>query len=501
MTRNPRWTGRLKLTSNVVHLVALLLAIVGLVIADEVETVSLVAILLATVGVLLDALVDIPFPDGDVRNRVIVVGAAILFSIALAITGGLASVFILLPVASIFLAAAAGGIRTSAPVALIAVLGVLIGSWVSGDSIAVEAFVGIPAVYAITAIAFSEVQQALLTESERAEGLVIATSASAGRRERLEATHDLLQDLLKIATSPDVNAVATAHDALRDVGVIVPAIPTRIMKVGEVHLAHRGAIPPEPAGTVIGIARSGVELARLELWTEEFALTPSQRAAIEATVAPVGLALDNDAMVQRLAGMTIQRERVRLARELHDDVAPSIASVGLALDMVLMSESFGPEQERTLEATRTNVTRLVDTIRARVQDLRADRALSITEMAHSLVAEVDAEGPTVIVDIEERTPPRPAIAVEVGSLLAEAFRNCLRHADATVITIAGRVEDQTGSLTVEDNGRGFEVGASAPERFGLIGMRERAALIGATLDVESTPGSGTTVAIAWKERT
>ncbi len=168
-------------------------------------------------------------------------------------------------------------------------------------------------------------------------------------------------------------------------------------------------------------------------------------AAIESSVIPVALALENDRMVQQLAGLTIQRERVRLARELHDDIAPTIASVGLALDMVLGGGDLDASQQRTLEATRSTVTRLVDRIRDRVQDFRADRTISIVELAHSLVAEVDAEGPTVVVDLDERTPPRPAIAIEVGALIAEAFRNAMRHAQPTMITISGRIDESSGS--------------------------------------------------------
>jgi signal transduction histidine kinase len=475
-------------------------AVTGTIASDGLTTSTAFAILAASIGVLLAALVHIPFTDGRVSDKLYVIGGVVFFSIAIALSGGLNSAFVIMPIASIFLAAMAGGVGAAAPIAVLSIAGVLLSTWFQEGTTDIEAFIRVPAIYAITAIAFSEVKRALTTETERADDLVMATRAAEGRTERLEATHDLLEDLLKVATSPDVNAVATAQEALRNIGVIVPSAQSTIVAIGGVNLARRGIVRDDEASDVIAIQRTGIELAYLSLWLDDTQLTPSQREAIRTSVTSVGLALENDAMVQRLAGLTIQRERVRLARELHDDIAPSIASVGLAVDMVLMADNLTPDQHRTLDATRTTVTRLVDRIRGRVQDLRADRSTSIVEMAHSLVAEVDAEGPTVVVDLDERTPPRPAIAAEIRAILTEAFRNALHHADATIITIGGRIDKESGTITVSDNGRGFDQSDPSTNRFGLLGMQERAALIGATLVADTSPDSGTTISLSWEER-
>jgi two-component system sensor histidine kinase DegS len=123
--------------------------------------------------------------------------------------------------------------------------------------------------------------------------------------------------------------------------------------------------------------------------------------------------------------------------------------------------------------------------------------MSLVERAHSLVAEVDADGPTVVVDIEERVPPRPAVAAELAGLLTEAFRNAVEHAGASVIEVTGRVGADGGTMSVTDNGRGFDPSSAKDDRYGLVGMKERAHLIGADLDVTSSPGRGTTVAVSW----
>lgn len=489
----------MRLTSQVVHVGALAIAIIGTAVTDGLSSDAVIATLLASLGVLLSFLVTIPIENDNLRMYAALVGGVALFSAAVALTGGLTSAFVVMPVASIFLAAVAGGIRVAAPVAVVSVGGVLLASWTSGSAVTFDAIVRIPAIYVITAIAFSEVQRALRTESERAERFAQTTTAAAHRRARLEETHDLLEDLLAVATSPDINAVAAAQDALRDVGIVAPDAPSRIIGPGDVVLARRGTPPDTTPTDIIDILSSDRTLAHLELWLDDGVLTPRQHTAIQGAVTPVGLALENDAMVQQLAGLMIQRERVRLARELHDDIAPSAASVGLALDMVLVTGDLSPDQERTIEATRSNITSLVDRIRDRVQDLRADRSVSVVEHAHSLVAEVDIDGPTVVVDIDERTPPRPAIAVEVGALITEAFRNALSHADATVIRIAGRIDDRSGRVSIEDNGTGFDLSSTVDGRYGLVGMQERAKLIGADLDVASSQDQGTRVEVSWEE--
>ena len=461
------------------------------------------AVALSAVGVGIALTVEVPANPADVLGRVrnwlgILVGM-VLFLSAIALTDGVTSPFVILPLASIILAAVAGGIHMAGPVTLIAVAGIVVAS---GADVGTEsaAFIRLSAIYLITAIAFSEVQRALLSETERADDLALASDAATVRRERLEAAHELLEDLLGVATSPELNAVATAQDAVRDVGFILPGAAVRISTIEGVTLARRGEPRDVVPTTSLPIPSTGEPSATLCIWSDE-ALSSAQLMAVSHTTDALGIALENDAMVQRLAGVAIQRERVRLARELHDDVAPTIASVGLALDMVLLGPEMAPEQSATLDATRSNVTRLVDQIRNRVQDLRADRSVSIVELASRLVADVDTDGPTVSIEIEERTPPRPAVAHEVGSLITEAFRNAVAHADASQVTIRGKIDANEGRVSVIDDGRGFDPEELSDRRFGLIGMRERASLVGASLAIESSPGHGAAVHVTWKEQT
>jgi signal transduction histidine kinase len=75
----------------------------------------------------------------------------------------------------------------------------------------------------------------------------------------------------------------------------------------------------------------------------------------------------------------------------------------------------------------------------------------------------------------------------------EALTNVRRHADATVVRVRARMDDGRLVMEVRDNGRGFDPGSVGDTAYGLAGMRERAAIIGGEIEIESAPGKGTCV--------
>jgi len=459
---------------------------------------SVVAAIIAIVGVAVSLLARVPFPDRPVVEVTVIAVSLTCYSLSVWLTGGLESAYTLLPIATIFLASAGGGLRFAAPTAAAATFGVLFAAYFDGLNEFSANLILVPAFYVVTALAFSEIQRAVLAQGALAADAKLAVGAAEERRKSLEMTHTLLADLLNVATSPGVNAVSAAQDAIRDVAVIFPTEASRIVDGSSTVLARRGPqMDTEPSRRVhsqVGDRSRAV----LELWVTEEEPTDEQLELIEHAIESASIAVDNNAMIQELAGIAIQRERVRLARELHDDIAPSIASVGLSLDMLLLAEQLDAEQTRNVEATRSNVSRLVERIRDRVQDHRADRSSSLTEYAHALVASVDADGPTVLVALDERSPPRPAIAVELRAIVNEVFRNALNHADASVIDIEGRIDEDGGSMTIRDNGVGFDPAIDSPDRFGLLGIRERASIMNGDVSVESSIDTGTLVTITWR---
>lgn len=488
---------RLTFGSNALHLAALVTAVLSSLITQGVGAATLTAAIIATVGVVISFLARLPFPDRPIVEITVIGVSLTCFSVAVGLTGGLDSTYTLLPVATIFLASAGGGLRFAAPTAAAATAGILFADFLSGIGGVSANFVRIPAFYVLTAIAFSEIQRAVLSSEELQADARLAADAADTRKASLAITHALLEDLVEVATSPDVNAVAAAQDAIRDVAAIFPSEASRIVDGSSTVLAYRGIETSGDPTLRLGSGPGGRPNVTLELWTPDGNPTDAQMDSMEQALESASIAVENNVMIQQLAGIAIQRERVRLARELHDHIAPSVASVGLALDMVLLSDQLDAEQTRNVEATRTNVSLLVEQIRNRVQDLRADRTTTLTDHAHSLVAAVDADGPTVLVNLDERMPPRTAIAVELRAILSEIVRNAIDHAGASVITIHGRIDEDGGSVAVTDNGEGFDVEEVTGTRFGLVGIRERANLINGVVTVESSRHKGTLVRITW----
>jgi two-component system NarL family sensor kinase len=148
----------------------------------------------------------------------------------------------------------------------------------------------------------------------------------------------------------------------------------------------------------------------------------------------------------------------------------------------------------------------LEEVRRSVLDLRAaplegrtlpEALAALAEDAEEGDEDDEGEAPAVAFAATEM-PPLPA-AVEVGlyRIAQEALQNALRHSGASRVAIALEMLDDRVRLIVRDDGRGFVPGAAAQEpaadRFGLLGMRERARLLGGHFEVESSPGAGTRI--------
>jgi signal transduction histidine kinase len=156
-----------------------------------------------------------------------------------------------------------------------------------------------------------------------------------------------------------------------------------------------------------------------------------------------------------------------------------------------------PDHIRHLESVRNAVTALLEDVRATVADLRHEQVDSLVEQAYQLASEVGADGPAVLVDIDEHRPPRAAVAAEVGAIMAEALRNAVEHAEAKSIRIEGYVDRDRGTVTIEDDGHGFDPKEEPAGHFGLVGIKERASTIDADVEIESEPRHGSKVRVSW----
>jgi len=218
--------------------------------------------------------------------------------------------------------------------------------------------------------------------------------------------------------------------------------------------------------------------------------------SIEAVVEPLGLAVDNARLFGRLRTLGADEERIRIARDLHDRIGQSLSYLAFELDR-LVAHTGDADTRRRLEHLRIDVRSVIGEVRDTLYDLRTD-----------LPAEGDPSGAmrSFLDRVKERTGLVTWLDVHVTGRLAlpleqelwriakEAITNVERHAHAKRLVVRWACDGATASVEVTDDGVGFTPEESGrPDSFGLLGMRERAAGIGAHLDISSQPGGGTTI--------
>jgi signal transduction histidine kinase len=218
-------------------------------------------------------------------------------------------------------------------------------------------------------------------------------------------------------------------------------------------------------------------------------------AAVGLAAAALGFAIT--ATAHRAAATAVAGERRRLARELHDSVAPQLYGIGLGARVaraLLRHDPAGAERELE-QIRRAAATGLAETRQLIFQVRPA--ALAGDGLANALGRLLDTLPDLHGVATSVRVQPQPAASPEVlhgvYRIAQEAVRNAARHSGAGRVAVRLSTQDSALLLEVEDDGTGFDPGAEFAGRLGLTSMRERAAALGGRLDILSVPGRGTIV--------
>ncbi len=191
-----------------------------------------------------------------------------------------------------------------------------------------------------------------------------------------------------------------------------------------------------------------------------------------------------------------EAERVRIARDLHDGPLQDFSYTAAALGMIML-QSEDTELEQRLQGAVDAIRRGARGLREVVYDLRiedgGDRPfaeLVETVVKRNRILVSDAE---VSLEVGKGVPRGPLgeTATQVSRVIQEALTNARRHSGAKRISVGVRVEEDDLMAEVTDDGHGF--GPDASPGVGLASMRERAALIGGHLEIESEEGHGTSV--------
>jgi signal transduction histidine kinase len=278
------------------------------------------------------------------------------------------------------------------------------------------------------------------------------------------------------------------RDADHSSGVLLIADLLRNNRVGCSPLSRSALVAPLHArGNLVGVVSIEHTLANH--------FTETDRGLLTDFTEPLALAVDNALWFSKLRTLGAEAERARIARDLHDRLAQSLAYVAFELERLAKLQ----DGSRELLDLHDIVRGVVGELRETLYQLR----INVTD---------GAQLADVVLDYVERFEARTGIAVsliealpdrnlpvpveqELWRILQEALTNVERHSDARRAWIRWTVEHDHASLEVRDDGRGFRPQGVTRERFGLVGMGERADAIGAHLTIDSAPGCGTRVLV------
>ena len=212
----------------------------------------------------------------------------------------------------------------------------------------------------------------------------------------------------------------------------------------------------------------------------------------------LSIAVERARLFARSSQLGAAEERNRLAREIHDTLAQGLSATALQLESADALLDSNPQRareplRRALSLTRSNL----EEARRSVLDLRAapleNRPLS--EALKALVDRWEAEtGIGARFSAVNGSRPLPSgVEAALYRICQEALTNVARHAEAGRVGVRLVATPQQVRLSVEDDGRGFDPSGVPGDRHGLVGMRERAQMLGGVLEVRSSPGEGTKV--------
>ncbi|WP_394253397.1 sensor histidine kinase [Arthrobacter pityocampae] len=224
---------------------------------------------------------------------------------------------------------------------------------------------------------------------------------------------------------------------------------------------------------------------------------PFSEAELEsATVfgTQAGLALDLSRANRRQEELALSVDRERIARDLHDRVIQRLFAMGLGLQ-TLRRFTGAPEAQQRITTMTTELDETIRELRDTIYSLQSDRidGGSLTDLIAHTVREGTA-GTSIALDLQFTGPVDRGVPAEVAdhllAVLAEGVSNTARHSGADTLSIGVSVLDGTVEVLIVDDGRGF----AHPERLsGLSNLHHRAAAVGGTCTIDSTPGHGTRI--------
>lgn len=235
-------------------------------------------------------------------------------------------------------------------------------------------------------------------------------------------------------------------------------------------------------------------------WRRPRRFSDGERRLIDAFASRVSLAIQNALLFERAQEAASMEERQRLARDLHDSVSQALYGIGLGARTARKRLADAPAAhlepidyiislaESGLAETRALIFELVpESLAEQGLALALQRLGALTQARHNL--------PVTVTLCDE--PDIPVKAKEALYRIAqESLNNIAKHAQATAVTVALASGEGALTLSIRDDGRGFDTSGEFPGHFGLRSMEERATRAGGAFAIESASGRGTTVSVS-----
>ena len=276
---------------------------------------------------------------------------------------------------------------------------------------------------------------------------------------------------------------------------VVAGLSVGVIMAGHA-LADTGGDVADAAPEMVLQLAAAAAFTMLSAWIGAIIVQSAERQALLQQLAATRAEL---AAAEREAG--VADERARLSREIHDTLAQGFASVVTHLEAADAVLDTDTDRARThVQAAEAVARASLDEARGLVWTLRP-AVLADGGLPAALQRVVAGAGPGVELTISGVARPlHPEVEVTLLRAAQEALTNAHRHAHTTRVSVTLTYFDDEVSLDVIDDGQGFDPAAIAPPGpdggHGLRGMRERAERLAGRLDIESTPGEGTAIALA-----
>lgn len=214
----------------------------------------------------------------------------------------------------------------------------------------------------------------------------------------------------------------------------------------------------------------------------------------------ITLAMELTRLAEQGQEHAILAERNRMAREIHDTLAQGFTGIVMQLEAAEDAVEDGAPADLHLQQAKSLARESLAEARRSVHALRPavlEKSHWVEALQNSTTRLTQNSGITVQWEVSPHLPPLPSTTeTELYRIAQEAITNSVRHAHASHIQVRVWYDSAKIEMEIGDHGRGFDTHEKSGNGFGLTGMQERAAKIGATLTITSQPLHGTTVHVA-----